>query len=43
MVVRICDGNITIQSVSAFYVKSDDVIVDISDIPVTKYTLEHGT
>lgn len=40
LIVRINNGNITIQGVEIIFVKEDDYKVNIYDIPVTKYSLE---
>lgn len=40
LIVRVNNGNITIQGIEAMFVRQDDFKVDIYDIPVTKYTLE---
>lgn len=40
LIVRVNNGNITIQGVIVVFVHEDDFKVDIYDIPVTKFTLE---
>lgn len=40
LVIRVNNGNITIQGVDAVFVRDDDFKIDVYDIPVTKYVLE---